>query len=83
METRGKLSVFTVNLSTGTLEKLRQAGEVMSKIKVLILFTLWMSEPWRKLLREAVESPPLEILKSCLVMVLGNQVYVPLLGQMH
>ena len=47
--------------------------------------SLWTSvrvtKPWHRLPREAVESPSLEILKSCLNNVLGNQLYVALLSR--
>lgn len=35
-------------------------------------FTVWVTEHWHRLPRGVVESPTLEILKSCLDMVLGN-----------
>ncbi|KFO13249.1 hypothetical protein N312_11282, partial [Balearica regulorum gibbericeps] len=35
-------------------------------------FTVKMTERWHRLPNEAVESSSLEILKSCLDMVLGN-----------
>ena len=40
-----------------------------------------MTEPQQSLPREAVESPPLEILKSHLDMVLGSQPWESLLEQ--
>ena len=40
-----------------------------------------VTEHQHRLPREAVESPPSEILKSCLDMVLGNQLGVALLEQ--
>ena len=33
-------------------------------------------ERWHRLLREVVESPSLEIFRSCLDMALGNQLWV-------
>jgi len=36
-------------------------------------FTERVTEPWHRLLRDVVESPPLEIFKSLLDAVLGNQ----------
>jgi len=40
-----------------------------------------VTEHWQRLPRQVVESPPLEIFKSCLDMVLGNQLLVALLEQ--
>jgi len=42
-------------------------------------YTVRVSEHWHRLPREVVESPPLEILKSCLDVVLGNLLQVALL----
>jgi len=36
------------------------------------VFTVKMTEHWHRLAREVVESPSLEIFRSCLGMVLGN-----------
>lgn len=44
-------------------------------------FTTWVTEKWNRLFRELVESASLEIFKSCLIMVLGNQLEVDLLEQ--
>ncbi|KAK4809428.1 hypothetical protein QYF61_009703, partial [Mycteria americana] len=44
-------------------------------------FTAWVAEPWQRLPKEAVESPPLERRKSHLDMVLGNQLWESLLEQ--
>ncbi|KAK4823610.1 hypothetical protein QYF61_004213 [Mycteria americana] len=38
-------------------------------------FTVWVTEHLHRLPREVVESPSLEMLKSCLAMVLGNWLY--------
>ena len=35
-------------------------------------FTVRVAEPWNRLPREVVESPPLEIFKACLDAYLGN-----------
>jgi len=40
-----------------------------------------VTEQWHRLPREVVEYPSLEILKTCLDMVLGNQLHVALLEQ--
>jgi len=44
-------------------------------------FTVRVTKPWHRLPREAVESPSLEIFKSHLDMVLGNQLEAALLEQ--
>jgi len=44
-------------------------------------FSVRVTERWHRLLREVVESPSVEILKSCLETVLGNQLWVALLEQ--
>ena len=45
-------------------------------------FPLRVTEPWNRLLpREAVESPSLEIFKTCLDKVLCSLLWVTLLGQ--
>ena len=43
-------------------------------------FTVRVTEQWHRLPREIVDSPSLEIFKSCLDMVLGNWFYVALLS---
>ena len=43
--------------------------------------TVRVTKPWHRLPREAVESPSLEIFRSHLDMVLGNQLCVALLEQ--
>lgn len=43
------------------------------------LFTVSVAKHWHGLPSEAVESPSLEVFKSHLAMVLGNQLYVTLL----
>ena len=45
------------------------------------LFPVRVTEHWHRLPREAVESPSLEVFKSRLGMVLGNQIQVTLLEQ--
>ncbi|GAB0186851.1 translation initiation factor IF-2-like [Grus japonensis] len=42
-------------------------------------FTVRVTEHWNRLPREVVESPPLEIFKTCLDMILCNLLYVILL----
>jgi len=44
-------------------------------------FPLRVTEPWPRLPREAVESPSLEIFKTCLDKVLCGLLWVTLLGQ--
>ena len=44
-------------------------------------FTVRVTDHWHRLPREVVESPSLGILKSCLDMALGNQLWVVLLEQ--
>jgi len=44
-------------------------------------FTLSVTEPWNRLPREAVESPSLEIFKTCLDKVLCSLLWVTLLWQ--
>jgi len=44
-------------------------------------FPLRVTEPWPRLPRGAVESPSLEILKTCLDAVLCSLLWVTLLGQ--
>jgi len=44
-------------------------------------FPLRVTEPWPRLPREAVESPPLEIFKTCLDAVLCSLLWVTLLRQ--
>ena len=44
-------------------------------------FTVRVTEHWHGLARELVESPSLEILKSCLAVVLGHRLSVVLLEQ--
>ena len=44
-------------------------------------FTLRVTEPWNRLPREAVESPSLEIFKTCLEKVLCSLLWVTLLRQ--
>ena len=44
-------------------------------------FAVGVTEHWSRLPGEFVDSPSLEILKSCLDMVLGNQLWVALLEQ--
>jgi len=44
-------------------------------------FPLRVTEPWPRLPREAVESPSLEIFKTCLNVVLCSLLWVTLLGQ--
>jgi len=44
-------------------------------------FPLRVMEPWHRLPREVMESPSLEIFKTCLDAVLCNLLYVTLLQQ--
>jgi len=44
-------------------------------------FTVRVTEHWHRMPREVAESPSLEIFKSCLAMLLGNQLRVALLEQ--
>jgi len=44
-------------------------------------FTARVTEHWNRLPREAVESPPMEMLKTCLVMVLSKLLWVTLVLQ--
>jgi len=44
-------------------------------------FTVRVTEHWHRLPREVMESPPLEILRSHLDMVLGHQLKVTLIKQ--
>jgi len=70
-----RAKVFPVVLSDSTRgsgHKLRH-GKVPLNIRKYF-FTTRVTEPWNRLPREIVESLTLEILKSCLDMVLGNWV---------
>jgi len=62
------------------LRRATQTTLLPSRVVVRIV-TLRVTEPWPRLPREAVESPSLEIFKTCLAAVLCSLLWVTLLGQ--
>jgi len=64
---RARLFSVVVRGSGHTLKHRRSPLNIQKRF-----VTVRVAEPWLRLPREVVESPSLEILKSCLDMVLGN-----------
>ena len=72
-------SVVPSDRTRGKGHKLKQRKLQLNPRKNF--FPLRVPEPWPRLPREAVESPSLEIFKTCLDAVLCSLLWVTLLGQ--
>ena len=71
-------SVVPSDRTKGNEHKLKQRKLQLNRRKN---FTLRVTEPWPRLPREVVESPSLEIFKTCLDKVLCSLCWVTLLRQ--
>ncbi|PKU45040.1 hypothetical protein llap_4653 [Limosa lapponica baueri] len=73
-------------LSVVPIGRTRDNGHTLKHKRVHLnvrkhFFAVEVTKQWPRLPREFVDSPSLEILKSCLDMILGNQLWVALLEQ--